>query len=463
MGLTGRVLHSGDPGWDEARKGFALWAPYDKEMPQAIVFCQSEQDVVNAINFCREKKCPIRARCGRHNYEAYSSLCKNGVIVDVSELEAVSVSADRTQATVGAGQFSLDLFEALGQVGVTMPMATGPSVGVAGLTLGGGFGVTSRKWGLACDNLLALRLVLADGSVVNASATENPDLFWACRGGGGGNVGIVTEFTFQVHPIGFVGIFTIDWTWDAFEPVVAKFMDWAPHADDSLTSVLALVSGEPKTISLYGQFTPDDPTELGNIQAQLAPILAAAPPRGVNIQALPAVNATRVILGVDPLQPMWRVNQHSDNQIFKSTSAFARAPFPPEALAILKSALENVPPLDAPPSQPTMVQLLAGGGAVARVPLADTPILHRDADIVVQYDGYWTSPTDGRETIRWVETLRNDLLPWASGAYINYIDDKIHNINHQSFGEINLTRLRKIKKHYDPDNLFDFPQGWKKP
>jgi FAD/FMN-containing dehydrogenase len=466
INLTGRVIRSGDPGWETARRGFDLAAPYEHETPIAVVFCQSEQDVANAILYCRDKKIPIRARCGRHNYQAYSSLCKGGVIVDVSEMNAVSISPDKTTATVGAGLQMVDILERLGEVGMTFPLATGPSVGLAGLTLGGGFGITSRKWGLTCDNLLSLRIALPDGTVVVASATEHPDIFWACRGGGGGNIGVVTEFTFKVYPIGLVAIFTIDWTWNAFNAVVDKFQQWAPDTDENMTAVLALISqtaDTPGQISLYGQYTPDDPTQLANVNTLLGEMLSVTPPRSVNIQVLPAEIATRVILGVDPLQPSWRVNKHSDNQIFKSTSAFAHELFPQVALDILRSRLENVPPLDAPPSQPTMVQLLAGGGAVAKVGLEETPIAHRGARIVVQYDGYWTSPTDRKETIKWVEDLRHALLPWAYGAYINYIDKRVSDMNRASFGEANLTRLRQIKHHYDPDNLFDFPQGWLTP
>lgn len=463
--LTGRVVRSGDPGWEDARKGFDLWAPYDAQAPQAVAFCQSEEDVIHAIRYCREAKVPIRARSGRHNYEAYSSLCKNGVIVDVSDLDKVRVSPDRTTATVGAGIQMLDLFEQLGQVGRTLPLATGPSVGLAGLVLGGGFGITSRKWGLTADNLLSLRLVLADGTAVTASASAHPDLFWACCGGGGGNVGIVTEFTFRIHPIDTVAIFTLDWTWDAFDAVVTAWQQWAPQTDEALTCALALISGlngQPGSLQLYGQFTPDNPAELAKVQELLLPLISAAPPRGVNIQALPAVNATRVILGVDPLQPAWRVNKHTDNQIFKSTSSFSLAPFPAEAITLLRKALESVPPLDAPPSQPTMVQLLAGGGAIAKPAPDATPIPYRSAHFVVQYDGYWTSPKDARETVQWVNALRKELQPYTVGAYINYMDNDIKDINHASFGP-NLERLRKVKHQYDKDNLFDFPQGWLKP
>ncbi len=164
--LTGRVIKAGDPGWDGARKGFAASAKYDDNAPSAVVFCQSIQDVSNAVRWARENNKPLRARSGRHSYEAYSSLVKDGIIVDVSDMDTVSISADRATAVVGAGIVMAELFEALNQVGVTIPLATGKTVGISGLTLGGGFGVTTRKWGLTCDSLVSVEIVLADGECV---------------------------------------------------------------------------------------------------------------------------------------------------------------------------------------------------------------------------------------------------------------------------------------------------------
>ncbi|MEZ5338848.1 MAG: FAD-binding oxidoreductase [bacterium] len=207
--LTGRVLNTQSTGWDEARVGFAEWAPYNQNEPQVIVFCQDTQDVVNAINWARENKVPLRARSGRHNYEAYSSLNKGGIIIDVSEIAFIRAEQGGTTATVGAGLDMVTLVEGLNDVGVSFPTATGASVGLAGLTLGGGFGMTTRLWGMTCDSLAGVEIVTADGNVLNCSREQNADLFWACQGGGGGNFGIVTSFTFNTHPVGNVAIFSI--------------------------------------------------------------------------------------------------------------------------------------------------------------------------------------------------------------------------------------------------------------
>lgn len=454
--LTGRVIYPGDDGWDEARHGFARWPNYAAHMPRVIVFCQDAADVSNALLWARENGVPLRPRCGRHNYEGWSSLVKNGIIIDVSDMDSVRVSRDAGTARVGAGIDMLDLSESLGQIGVTFPSATGKTVGLSGLTLGGGFGVTTRKWGLTCDSLVEAELVTADGQIVRASAAENPDLYWACRGGGGGNFAIATSFTFQVHKIGNVAVFSISWPWEAFETVVNAWQAWAPEVEDSLTSFMTLLS--TRTLTMQGQFTPDSDADLPRINQLLAPILAAAGPQSVNIQMLPNLNASRLFLGVDPLQPEWRVQKHSDDQIFKSSSALAYQPFPPEAIALVKSRLEACPTLSAAPSQPSMIQLLGGGGAMGRIAKDATAVWHRQTKFVVQYDAYWTAPEDGKKTLEWITDFRREMTPYTVGAYVNYADDRLVNPLQQYYGD-NLKRLVEIKQKWDPQNVFHFPQS----
>jgi|SRR5579871_473009 len=453
--LTGRVLTPGDPGWEAARHGFAAWADYDANVPKAVVFCQKSQDVANAVRWARANKTPFRARCGRHSYEGYSSLVKGGLIIDVSALTSVHVSQDKKVTVVGAGLQMMELFEALGELGLAVPGATGPTVGLAGLTLGGGFGVTSRKWGLTCDNLLDVELVNAEGEIVHASEKENPDLFWALRGGGGGNFGIATAFTFTAHPVSNVAVYSLTWAWDVFESLLGTWQTWAPDVEDGLSSALALlVTG---TINMYGQFTADD-QDLPRISQLLAPMIQAAPPIALSVQIVPHLVGTRVIMELDPRNPQSSLIPHSDDQVFKSTSSFAFAPFPSEAIQLLKGHLETAPALSCTPSQPSMVQLLGGGGAPSRIPPEATAVFARQAKFVVQYDAYWTAPEDGAATIAWIEALRSAMLPYTRGAYVNYADDSLPDWARAYYGT-NLERLVAVKQKYDPDNVFAFPQS----
>jgi len=454
--LTGRVLDRTSPGWEAARRNFRSALDYDALVPAAVVFCQGAGDVQNALRYARDRGLPLRARSGRHSYEGYS-LVGGGVVVDVSELQSITVDRAAGTVRVGAGAYCLDLFERLYDVGLTIPAASGASVGIAGLTLGGGFGVTSRLYGLTCDNLLAVEMVTADGCVVHADAHENPDLLWASQGGGGGNFGIVTALTYRAHPIGLVGLAQLSWTWDAFVPVVDAWQHWAPGADDRLSTFLRLAASGK--ITLYAMFTPSSPDELAALSGLLAPMLAVAPPVAVEIQAVPYSAAAAVFAGVDPVNPSWMLHPHNDTQAFKSTSAVAFAPFPAGALALLKSQIELAPPSAAwQTNQPSMIQLLAGGGAPSRVPVAATAMPHRAAAFVVQYDAYWTDPADAQRSTDWIEGVRTAMLPYAHGAYVNYVDHLIPDHLDAYYGA-NLPRLVGIKRAVDADDVFNFPQS----
>ncbi len=456
--LTGRVLYKDDPGWDDARKNFNQ--RFDVQ-PRAIVYCQDDGDVVNALRWARENNVPFRARSGRHSYEGYS-LVDSGLIIDVSELDHVRVNRDAGVAEIGAGSYMLQCAEQLGDVGVTTPLATGPTVGLAGLALGGGFGLTSRKFGLTCDNVLAVDLVTASGEVVRADAASHPDLFWACRGGGGGNFGIATQFTLRVHPVSAVLGFIIQWDWKQFDQVVAQWQAWAPAVTDGLSAALQLTVN--KTIKLYGMYTPDDPSSVHAGAGQLAPLLQAVTPSSPpTIQPLPFIIAARMFFGegghtVDPAAPQWAVHVHSDQQIYKSTSAAVMAPLPGDAIALLRSFLENPPPLGATPVQVSMIQLLPGGGAPSRVPPDATAVYLRDALFIIQYDGYWMRPQDADPTIAWVERMRSTMQPYTRGAYVNYVDSCLTDPLRAYYGP-NLERLVRVKRQYDPQNVFNFPQS----
>ena len=355
--LTGRVLRSDDPSWDIARHGFAARVDYNGQEPAVIVFAQCAEDVANAVKWARANNVKVRARSGRHSYEGYSSLVKDGIIIDLSDLDGVSVSDGSDLAIVGAGIDMLDLTEKLADVGVTIPLATGPTVGLGGLCQGGGFGVTSRLLGLTCDSLVDVQVVNAEGHIIHANAKEHPDLFWAIRGGGGGNFGIVTQFTFKTHKVNLVGIFNINYQWSDFEAIVDIWQKWNSTADWGLTSLISLHVDQ--TIIIQGQYTAEL-QDMPKFQQLIMPLFSGPAPISVQTMVVPALVGARITFGVDPSNPTWAIRKHDDTQLFKSTSAVAFDLFPPEAIKLFKTWLENVPPLSAPPSQPSMIQLLGG-------------------------------------------------------------------------------------------------------
>ena len=259
-----------------------------------------------------------------------------------------------------------------------------------------------------------------------------------------------------MHPVGLVAVCNITWQWSDFIAVADTFQHWAPNAPDNLSTFLRFAVGSAPgagTITLFGQLTPDSPAELAGFSALLAPILGAAPPTGVNVQMMPYSAAAAIFAGADPKNPQWMLHPHNDRQLFKSTSAVAYEPFPLAALNLLKSQLESAPAQqDRDTNEPSMVQLLAGGGAPGRVAVDGTAVPHRKAVCVVQYDAYWTDPADQTVAENWIEGVRTAMLPFAKNAYVNYVDSRIEDYL-DAYYVTNLPRLLEVKRAVDPQNV----------
>lgn len=442
--LTGRVIYPGDPKYDAARSDYnTRFSMY----PAAIVFCNEVQDVVNAVNYAREHRLPVRARCGRHSYEAFS-LVTDGIIIDVSELTQVRVHRDRGVAEVAAGMTLGPLYTQLYAAGMTIPGGSCPTVGIAGLTLGGGFGLLSRKLGLTCDNLLAVEMVTADGAVVVASEEQHPELFWACRGGGGGNFGVVTQFTFRVHEIKEVSIYNIVWDWTDLPAVLGCWQNWAPQVDERLVSILKLNAKSAGTIISIGQFMGSK-AELNEL---LKPLLTAGQGlQSAAVQTLPFIEAVHKFAGAGP-EDVWRVHHHPQHARFKNTSAYAYATFGPDAMATIVACLEQAPAATG------LLQLDNYGGVIPHVAPEATAFFHRQALWNMQYQIYWSAPAEDAEMVAWVNRFRQAMLPYVQGAYVNYCDTNIDDWQRQYYGG-NFGRLVQVKRQYDPGNLFTYQQS----
>jgi FAD/FMN-containing dehydrogenase len=210
--LTGEVMRAGDPGYEAARIG---WNRLYSRYPEAIVFCGATQDVVNAVASAREQGLALRARSGRHSLEGWSCI-DGGLVIDVSRMKSLVIDEAARTAPVGTGLVQKETVAALGQRSFVVPTGSEGEVGLGGVILGGGFGLLTRSLGMACDNLLAAEIVVADGpcsaKVVEASERSNPDLLWACRGGGGGNFGIATSYTMKLHELSDVKFLIASWT-----------------------------------------------------------------------------------------------------------------------------------------------------------------------------------------------------------------------------------------------------------
>jgi FAD/FMN-containing dehydrogenase len=454
--LDGDVIARGQSGYGRARVLFDT--RFDDVTPRAVVFCESLRDVERTVQWARKHEVRIAARSGGHSYGGYSAT--SGVIVDVSRLAAVSVDA-RGRAAIGAGARLIDVYARLWERRVTVPAGTCPTVGIAGLALGGGIGFASRRFGLTCDNLVEATVVLANGRAVVCNAHEHPDLYWALRGGGGGNFGIVTRLVFRTHPVRDVATYSLEWPWSDARRVVAAWQRLAPHAPDGLFSVLSLsaAGGSAPRITSDGQFFGS--TE--RLRQLVQPLAAAGTPTRFTVSSRSYMDAARMWAGCSGtvaechLQPQGELGRST----FKGKSDYVNRgkPLTARGIGVLVRQVESRRTAGRGRG---IVLLDSYGGAINRVPAGATAFVHRDALFSLQYLAYWDStdpPAVAAANLRWLRRLRGAMHPFVSGfAYQNYIDPELPNWRHAYYGS-NFARLVAVKRRYDPGNVFRFRQS----
>ncbi|MDD2218343.1 MAG: FAD-binding oxidoreductase [Eubacteriales bacterium] len=432
-GLTGQIILQSSPGYNQARKNYN--GRFNK-FPLIIVYCENTQDVINAILWVRKHRLPLRVRGGGHSYEAFS-LVNGGLIIDVSPLLGFQISSDKGSVRIGAGFRLTPLYEALWNAGLVVPGGTCPTVCVSGLTLGGGYGLLSRLFGMLCDNLLEFQMITPQGQLITANESSHPDLFWACRGGGQGSFGVITSFTFRTHPIGNVSRYRMTWNFDALKTLVNFWQVWAPYADSRLTSLLALPSQNQGDLRSSGVFVGSE-QELRSI---VRPLQEISSPNTIEFHTSSWLETAYQFGGI-PVQ----------QELFKNSSAYVYEPLPNIALDTIISNLRSSP------GPVNLVTFDAYGGAISQTPANQTAFVHRKALFSVQYQSYWTQPQDENKNIQWIEKFRSSLLPYTYGAYSNYCDLMIPDWPTAYYGA-NLPSLKMVKQMYDPENLFQFEQS----
>ena len=437
----GKVLRPADTGFNAA-------LPFNLRtsvQPQVIAQCRTAHGVSLAVQWARQNQFALCGHGGGHSYEGYSS-CP-GLMIDVRKMDSITIDAANQTARIGAGCLLGNVAEALFAQGFALPAGTCKPVGIAGLTLGGGHGLSSRKFGLTCDNLIAAHIVDANGNELNVSATENPDLFWALRGGGGGNFGIVTEFTFKIHPVNRVIAFRIVWPNNYPTNALKRWQAFAQTASDELGFVLVMTGGNGAItgIRCTGLFLPQTagqtPT-VSDLRTQLAPLLSLGNPTFTTKQ-FSYVEAARYFAG----------NGDPDRVYFKGKSDYSLGAWTNDAVSTFISALKNS-------ASPVAAIFEAYGGAINRVPEADTAFPHRgDTRFCLQYYAEWSSSASTNGKVAAVRALYAAMRPHVPGfSYVNYIDSDLHDYA-PAYYKGNLPRLQTVKQQYDPDNFFHFAQS----
>ena len=423
---------------------------FDGAHPMAIVYCRSSEDVERTVHWARKHAIRLVPRCGGHSYGGYSTTSA-GVVVDVTRMNNVHVSNGK--ASVGAGARLIDVYGALARHGLTIPAGSCPSVGIAGLTLGGGVGFAGRKLGLTSDNLAEVSLVDARGRLLACGPKEHADLFWACRGGGGGNFGIATSFRFRTHPAPDVAYYEIAWPWSAAGEVVRAWQEFAPHAPDALFSTLFMATTAPKgagskpVVGSGGQFFGTE----AELKSLIAPLVATGTPIRVTVGTLSYLDAVLHWAGCHPFNQCHVVRRFR----FKGKSDYVDAPLRKEAIATLLNGLE-ANQADGSLGRGELI-LDSYGGAINRVPKAETAFVHRNSLFSIQYFSTWAGKGTG--DLRWIRNLYAAMRPFVSGfAYQNYLDPDLGSWKHAYYGS-NLRRLAHVKRAHDPHDFFHFPQS----
>lgn len=443
MQLRGQALTPGDPGYEAVRPPFSAMYP---DRPGLVVLCSGTADVVDAVNFARERGIEVTVRGGGHSIAGLSS-SDGGMVIDLAPMNGVQIDRKAKLAHVQGGALWGDLDREGQLFGLATPGGVISDTGIAGLTLGGGYGWLRRKYGLACDNLVSAQVVGADGEVRTASAEENPDLFWALRGGGG-NFGIVTSFTFELHPVGpivaFAGVFYPD---EDAAAILRGFRQYGATAPDEVTAMAVAV-----TLPAGPDLPPpvhDRPclivgaTYAGEVEqgmAVLQPLRELGTPLADISQPMPY----RIVQSAfDPLFPRGQLRSY-----WKSTY-----------LDELSDPLVDLWAARAQNRPGPLCNLLIwlSGGQVNRVGEDESAFGERSASYMLSVEANWSEPADDEAKIAWARETWSEFAEFGTGStYLNFtgIAGEDNEVGVDAAFGAKLERLAKVKAKYDPDNFF---------
>ena len=423
--ITGHLITPEAPDYEASR--LVGNRAYDRH-PALIVRCASASDVMRALDFGQSQSLPLAVRGGGHSAAGFG-VCDGGLVIDLSGMKRVEVDADKRVARAEAGSLVRDVDEDTQHFGLATTLGTCPTVGIAGLTLGGGLGFLMSKYGTACDNLLSARVVTVDGRQLEASQNSNPDLFWAIRGGGG-NFGVATALEYQLHPVSEILVGALIYPAGRIPELLQAYLRFTGVAPDEMAATAMILPSEegPRMRMLVGYCGQ---ATLGN--DLLKPLRAPLKPQEDTVKVTSYLEAQARAFPVSP----------------KPSAYFVTNLFLPElneaAVAAITTATQDAP-------QRFRVMIGQYHGAMTRVRPSDMAFPLRERGYEVAVSSYWSAPGDQTSVMQWVNTLRDNLQSFSHGINANKLSDSSGEIVRVAYGP-NYARLAEIKKKYDPSNV----------
>ena len=437
-------------------------ARFANPLPRAIAYCASADDVARCVDFATSHHVDLTSRSGGHSYAGYST-CP-GLVVDVSAMSGVRVDVARRRATVGAGARLIDVYNEVGSHGLLVPGGSCPTVGIAGLALGGGIGVFSRRYAMTSDNIASVSVVDGGASAKTADNAQHEDLYWALRGGGGGNFAVATSFEFELHPMPEVTLFTLQYPWSAAATLVGAWQEWIRDAPDELWANCQLLSqGSDGLLAQTSGVWCGPSAALTTVLGRLTRVVGAPSYRFVGERSY--LEAMMVEAGCEGLtvaachltgsNPSARLSREA----YAAKSNYVIGTLSDARAAAHVHAVEHL--AGVAPYLGGGLAFDAYGGAINRVASASTAFVHRDATACIQATYSWgtySSPTEIANGARWLTWLQDEVFDPSAGAYQNYIDPTLPSWARAYYGD-NLERLVAVKRRYDPDDVFHFAQS----
>jgi FAD/FMN-containing dehydrogenase len=451
--IKGTLARPGSAGYDTVR--LTQNPRYDGAQPLAVLSVASAGDVATAIAFAKDHALPVAVRSGGHSYPGWSA-GNNRLVIDVRPLHRVKLLG--TTAHLGAGASLVDVYAGLGAVGRGIAGGSCPTVGIAGLTQGGGVGVLTRAHGLTCDAVTAMKVVTADGTVRTVDANHDPDLFWALRGGGGGHLGVVTSFTMHTFVAPTISTVYLAWPFSEAAQVVPAWLASAPTADRRLWSTMKLLGGsshQKGPVLFLSATWVGDPAKFAKA---LQPLLKAVPTPTSDVSHVRSYLDTMLSYAGCSTIPADKCNTDPGGSLQREAFA-ATSHILTTTHVDLGTLLGQVSKAQGSGLLEAGISIDALGGAVRDVGASDTAFGHRSALATVQYTATYTGDSAAPAT-SYVRGFRKAMTPsWGTGAYVNYTDASIKNYRAAYFGP-NASRLAQARATYDPDGFFTQPQNF---